>query len=155
MLQSRRRLVAYSAAAYLALLFPVLLLHEGGHALVCAQSGHTPTMSIDLTGGHLECSGTPGWIFSYYTAGGTVGLAGSAAVVVAWLFFPRHSWLLVAGTAHSLNQVAIVMLEGFFTDVYLSGAISAHLTFYYVGAFFGVVFLLTRLPVSVALKKIE
>jgi hypothetical protein len=136
---------------YFALGIPVSLLHETGHVYVCNASGFDYRMWIDVTGGHMVCYGRPSDSFAYNAMGGVFGLAGSAAIVAAWMA-KRHYAILAVGLAYSVDQAAKIILEGLYTATYASGAIDGYITALQVASWLGFMLYFARVkkPATVA-----
>ncbi|HVX03460.1 MAG TPA: hypothetical protein VHA09_09940 [Nitrososphaera sp.] len=124
-----RSVIQWSVILYIALLVPISLLHETGHALVCSAAGFDYSLWIDGTGGHTVCAGVPHNTLVYGSIGGLFGLLGSAAIILFWVVTKRkHPAVLVVGLAYAVDQLAKLVLEGFFTRLYVTGATDAFLT---------------------------
>lgn len=129
MIRLDRSVIQWSVILYIALLIPVSLLHETGHALVCSAAGFGYSLWIDGTGGHTVCAGAPRDSVAYGAMGGLFGLLGSAAIILFWTVTKRkYPAVLVVGLAYAVDQSAKLVLEGFFTRLYVSGATDAFLT---------------------------
>jgi len=85
----------------------------------------------------MVCSGRPQHSFVYNAMGGVFGLAGSGAIITVWLFAKKHYAILTVGLAYSVDQTAKIILEGFYTRIYESGAIDAYITVLQVGSWIG------------------
>jgi hypothetical protein len=132
---------------YIALLIPVSLLHETGHALVCSVSGFDYSLWIDGTGGHTVCAGAPGNSVAYGAMGGAFGLLGSAEIIGLWAAAKRrHPAVLVVGLAYAVDQSAKLILEGFFTPLYASGATDLFLTALQLASWIGLTIYFARVP---------
>ena len=141
----------WSVVLYFALGIPVSLLHETGHVYVCTASGFDYDIWIDVTGGHMVCYGRPSDSFAYNAMGGVFGLAGSAAIVAAWMA-KRHYAILAVGLAYSVDQAAKIILEGLYTTTYASGAIDGYITALQVASWLGFMLYFARVkkPATVA-----
>lgn len=131
-----RRMILFSVALYIALGFPISLLHETGHVYVCASNDYGYRVWVDFTGGHMLCFGPLDDSFVYNAMGGLFGLAGSAALVIGY-FAARHYALLAVGLAYAVDQGAKIVLEGMYSQVYNSGAIDAYITALQVASWLG------------------
>jgi hypothetical protein len=60
--------------------------------------------------------------------GGIFGMLGSATIIGSWIFVRKHPAILVVGLAYAVDQMAKMILEGFFITVYASGAADLLLT---------------------------
>jgi hypothetical protein len=60
--------------------------------------------------------------------GGIFGMIGSLIILAMWSFSKRHSPILVIGLAFLIDQIAKTFLEGFYTRLYLSGALDGYIT---------------------------
>jgi hypothetical protein len=147
-LRLNRGVIRWSVILYIALLVPVSLLHETGHALVCSASGFSYSLWIDGTGGHTVCAGAPGNPVEYGAMGGAFGLLGSAAIVGFWAAAKRtrHPAVLVVGLAYAVDQAAKLVLEGFFTSLYASGATDLFLTALQLVSWIGLTIYFARAP---------
>jgi hypothetical protein len=137
-LRFSRKVILWSVVLYLALGFPISLLHEMGHAAVCTYNGLSYTVWLDATGGHMVCFGAPRNDLTYQAMGGVFGAIGSAGIVAVWFFAAkRHYAILAVGLAYAVDQVAKIILEGFFTRAYISGSIDAYITALQVASWLG------------------
>lgn len=118
----------WSVILYFALSIPVSLIHELGDILVCTSSGSNYEIWIDVSGGHMICSGRPQDIFAYNAMGGVPGVVGSAGIIATWFFAKRHYAILAVGLAYLVDQCAMTIIEGIYTRVYASGAIDGYIT---------------------------
>lgn len=142
-----RRVIQWSVILYIALLIPVSLLHETGHALVCSASGFDYSLWIDGTGGHMVCAGAPSNSVAYGAMGGVFGLLGSAAIIGFWAATKRkHPAVLVVGLAYAVDQSAKLILEGFFTPLYASGATDPFLTILQLASWIGLTIYFAKVP---------
>ena len=148
-----RKVVLWSVFLYLVLGFPISLLHESGHVYVCAASGFDYRIWLDARGGHMACFGNPGDGPAENARGGVFGLAGSAAIVAFWRFVKRHYAILAVGLAYAVDQAAKVILEGFFTKAYLSGAMDLYITALQVASWVGFMLYFARIPEKVAVSR--
>ncbi|HEX6067771.1 MAG TPA: hypothetical protein VFZ05_03125, partial [Nitrososphaera sp.] len=114
-MQLDRRVILLSVALYIGLGIPISLLHETGHVYVCTTSGFDYRVWVDFTGGHMLCFGRLDDNFVYNAMGGLFGLAGSAALIIAY-FAKRHYALLVVGLAYAVDQGAKMLLEGVYSS---------------------------------------
>jgi hypothetical protein len=147
-----RQVILWSVLLYFALGIPISLIHELGHVIVCTSSEFDYAIWIDVTGGHMVCSGRPADGFAYNAMGGILGVVGSIGIMSAWLFAKRHYAILAVGLAYFVDQSAKVILEGMFTPIYASGAIDAYITALQVGSWLGFMFYFARIkePTKVA-----
>ena len=136
-MQLDRRMILFSVALYIGIGFPISLLHETGHVYVCATNGFDYRVWVDFTGGHMLCFGRLEQNFVYNAMGGLFGLAGSAALVIAWFFAKKHYALLAVGLAYAVDQGAKIFLEGTLTSLYNSGAIDVYITALQVASWLG------------------
>lgn len=152
MLKLSRKVIVWSVVLYFALSIPVSLLHELGHVYVCTASGFDYRIWIDFTGGHMLCSGRPHVSFAYNAMGGVFGLAGSAAIITFWLLAKRHHAILAVGLAYLADQAAKIILEGFYTRIYESGAIDGYITALQVSSWIGFMLYFARIkePAKIA-----
>ncbi|AIF83568.1 hypothetical protein NTE_01505 [Candidatus Nitrososphaera evergladensis SR1] len=141
-----RSVIQWSVILYIALVIPVSLLHETGHALVCSASGFDYSLWIDGTGGHMVCAHTPSNSVAYGAMGGLFGLMGSAAIIGFWAAAKRHPAVLVVGLAYAVDQAAKLILEGFFTPLYASGATDLFLTALQLVSWIGLTIYFARTP---------
>jgi hypothetical protein len=155
LLKFSRPVILWSVVLYFALGIPVSLLHETGHVYVCTASGFDYRIWIDVTGGHMVCYGRPSDSFAYNAMGGVFGLAGSAAIVAAWMA-KRHYAILAVGLAYSVDQVAKIILEGLYTATYASGAVDGYITALQVASWLGFMLYFARVkePATVAASDI-
>lgn len=135
-MQLDRRVILFSVALYIGLGFPISLLHETGHVYVCASNGFDYRVWIDFTGGHMLCFGQLDDNFVYNAMGGLFGLAGSAALIIAY-FAKKHYALLAVGLAYAVDQGAKIFLEGVYSSIYNSGAIDLYITILQVASWLG------------------
>lgn len=135
-MQLDRRVVLLSVALYIGLGIPISLLHETGHVSVCTANGYGYRVWVDFTGGHMLCFGRLEDNFVYNAMGGLFGLAGSAALVIAY-FAKRHYALLAVGLAYAVDQGAKILLEGLYSPIYNSGAIDVYITALQVASWLG------------------
>jgi hypothetical protein len=119
-------MILFSVALYIGLGITVSLLHETGHAYVCVSNGFDYRIGVDFTGGHVLCSGRLDDNFVYNAMGGLLGLAGSAALVIAY-FAARHYVLLAVGLAYAVDRGAKIFVEGAYSSAYNSGAIDTYI----------------------------
>lgn len=140
-----RRVVIWAVILYLALGIPVSLVHELGHVYVCTSSGFDYQIWIDITGGHMVCSGRPADSFAYNAMGGIFGVIGSAGIIAAWLFAKKHYAILAVGLAYLVDQSAKIILEGIYTPVYASGAIDGYITALQVASWIGFMLCFARI----------
>ncbi|AIC14372.1 hypothetical protein [Nitrososphaera viennensis] len=143
-----RGVIQWSVMLYIALVVPVSLLHETGHAFVCSASGFGYSLWIDGMGGHTVCAGAPGDSVAYGAMGGVFGLLGSAAIIGFWAVAKRrkHPAVLVVGLAYAVDQAAKLILEGFFTPLYASGATDLFLTALQLASWIGLTIYFARTP---------
>lgn len=128
---------------YIGLGIPLSLLHETGHVYVCATNGYDYRVWVDFTGGHMLCFGMLEDNFVYNAMGGLFGLAGSAALIIAY-FAKKHYALLAVGLAYAVDQGAKMLLEGLYSSTYNSGAIDAYITALQVTSWLGFMFYFAR-----------
>lgn len=156
-LRLNRNLIQRSVLLYIVLLVPFTVLHEMGHILVCVASGFHYSLWIDGTGGHTICSGMPSNSVLYGAMGGIFGLLGSIAVISWWAVTKKtyQSAPLIVGLAYAVDQLAKVILEGFFTSVYTSGAADLSLTVLQLGSWIGLMIYFAKVrQTSAAVKTI-
>lgn len=84
----------------------------------------------------MLCFGRLEEVFVYNAMGGLFGLAGSAALVVAY-FVVRYYAFLAVGLAYAVDQGAKILLEGMYGSLYNSGAIDVYITALQVVSWFG------------------
>lgn len=145
-----RGVIRWSVILYIALLLPVSLLHEAGHAYICSASGYSYSLWLDARGGHIICSGVPADGITYGAMGGVFGMAGSWAMIAIWTA-KRHPAILVVGLAYMVDQAAKMVLEGFFTPLYISGATDLFITALQLASWIGfMLYFAKRKRVSVA-----
>ncbi|MEW6605016.1 MAG: hypothetical protein AB1351_10090 [Thermoproteota archaeon] len=151
-----RQVILWSVILYFALSIPISLIHELGHVLVCTSSGFDYAIWIDVTGGHMVCSGRPADTFAYNAMGGVLGVVGSISIMAVWLFAKRHYAILAVGLAYFVDQSAKVILEGIYTPVYASGEIDAYITALQVASWLGFMIYFARIkePAKVAASDI-
>lgn len=142
-MQVDRRVILLSVALYIGLGIPMSLLHETGHVYVCATNGYDYRVWVDFTGGHMLCFGSVENNFVYNAMGGLFGLAGSAALIIAY-FAKRHYALLAVGLAYAVDQGAKILLEGMYPSIYNSGAIDLYITVLQVASWLGFMFYFAR-----------
>lgn len=140
-----RRVVIWSVILYFALGTPLSLVHELGHVYVCTSGGFDYQIWIDITGGHMVCSGRPADIFAYNAMGGIFGVIGSAGIIAAWFFAKKHYAILAVGLAYLVDQSVKIILEGIYTPVYASGAIDAYITALQVASWIGFMLYFARI----------
>lgn len=142
----------WSVVLYFALSIPVSLLHELGHVYVCTSSGFDYGIWIDVTGGHMVCSGMPQDSLAYNAMGGVFGLAGSAGIAAVWLLAKRQYAILAVGLAYFVDQAAKIILEGLYTRTYASGAIDGYITTLQVASWLGFMIYFARIkePATIA-----
>lgn len=148
-----RLVIQWSVILYIALLMPISLLHEAGHALVCSSEGFGYSLWLDWTGGHTLCSGTPANATEYGIMGGVFGLLGSTAIIASWALVERarrHPVMLVVGLAYFVDQGAKTILEGFLTVLYTSGGTDVLLTILQLTSWIGLTIYFARIPVAIA-----
>ena len=144
-----KRVIQWSVILYIALMVPMSLLHEAGHALVCSSEGFGYRLWLDGAGGHTLCSGIPTDTPAYGAIGGAFGVLGSGAIVALWVF-KRHPAILAVGLAYGIDQAAKLFLEGFFTGAYAYGTLDIPLTALQVVSWIGITLYLARRSVAVA-----
>jgi hypothetical protein len=144
-LKLSRKVVIWSVILYFALGIPISLVHELGHVTVCTSSGFDYRIWIDVTGGHMVCSGRPADSFAYDAMGGVFGVIGSAGIIGAWFFARKHYAILAVGLAYLVDQSAKIVLEGIFTPVYASGAIDGYITALQVASWIGFMIYFARI----------
>jgi hypothetical protein len=146
-----RRVIQWSVILYIALLMPISLLHETGHAVVCSSEGFGYSLWLDWTGGHTLCSGIPASGIEYGVMGGVFGLLGSTVIIALWALVRRarrHPAMLVVGLAYFVDQGVKTILEGFFTVLYTSGATDVLLTILQVASWIGLTIYFARVPLA-------
>lgn len=145
-------MILWSVLLYFALNTPISLVHELGHVVVCTSSGFDYAIWIDVTGGHMVCSGRPSDGFAYNAMGGVLGVVGSIGIMSAWVLGRRHYAILSVGLAYFVDQSAKVILEGIFTPIYASGAIDGYITALQVASWLGFMIYFARIkePAKVA-----
>jgi hypothetical protein len=147
-----RRVIQWSIILYIALLEPLSLLHEAGHALVCSSQGFTYSIWLDWAGGHTLCSSVTANAAQYGVMGGVFGLLGSAAIIASGVLAGNrrnrfyHNILLPVGLAYLVDQAAKAVLEGFFSAVYTSGAIDVFITVLQLASWMGLAFYFAHKP---------
>jgi hypothetical protein len=151
-LKLSRQVIIWSVVLYFALSIPVSLIHELGHVFVCTSSGFDYTIWIDVTGGHMICSGRPEGGFAYNAMGGVFGVIGSAGIIAAWLFAKKHYAILAVGLAYLVDQSAKIVLEGVYTRIYESGAIDGYITALQIVSWIGLMLYFARIkePATIA-----
>jgi hypothetical protein len=109
-------------------------------------------MWVDAIGGHMVCSGKPHNALAYNAMGGIFGAIGSAAILAFWMFAKKHYAVLVVGLAYMVDQIAKIILEGFYTRIYESHAIDGYITILQVVSWvaFMLYFARVREPAKVA-----
>lgn len=141
-----RRVIRWSVILYIALIVPISLLHESGHALVCSASGFGYSMWIDGTGGHTVCDAVPRNSVAYGAMGGIFGLLGSFTMIGLWAATKKkHPALLVVGLAYAVDQTAKLVLEGFFVRLSASGATDVFLTALQLASWIGITLYFARI----------
>lgn len=147
-----RKVVIWSVILYFALGIPVSLIHELGHVAVCTSSGFDYEIWIDVTGGHMICSGRPLDSSAYNAMGGVFGVIGSGGIIAAWLFARKHYAILAVGLAYLVDQSAKIILEGIYTRIYASGAIDGYITALQVASWIGFMLYFARVkkPATIA-----
>lgn len=151
-----RKVIIWTVILYLALSIPLSLLHELGHVSVCTAGGLSYRIWIDATGGHMLCSGRPHDRLAYNAMGGIFGTIGSAAILGFWKFVKRHYALLAVGLAYMTDQISKIILEGFYTRIYESGAIDGYITAIQVVSWLGFMLYFARVrePAKIAASDI-
>lgn len=99
---------------------------------------------LDGRGGHTICDGSPRNALVYNTMGGIFGTIGSITIIAIWTFSKRHPAILVVGLAFLVDQIAKTILEGFYTRVYLSGALDGYITALQITSWIGFMFYFAR-----------
>ena len=140
-----RSVIRWSVILYVALLLPFSLLHESGHALVCSSSGFSYSLWLDGRGGHTLCNGVPQEAITYGAMGGIFGMAGAGAMLGVRAA-KRHPALLVVGLAYMVDQAAKLILEGFFTRLYVSGSMDLFITALQLASWIGFMLYFARRP---------
>lgn len=140
-----RGVIRWSVILYIALLLPVSLLHESGHALVCSASGFGYSLWLDGRGGHILCAGAPSDAVVYGAMGGVFGLVGSGAMIALWMA-RKHAAILVVGLAYAVDQAAKAVLEGLFAPVYISGSMDLYITALQLASWIGFMLYFARRP---------
>jgi len=155
-LKLSRKIIIWSVVLYFVLSIPLSLLHEVGHVSVCAASGFDFRIWVDATGGHMLCSGRPHDRLAYNAMGGIFGATGSAAILGFWVFAKRQYAILVVGLAYMVDQIAKIILEGFYTRIYESGGTDAYITALQVISWLGFMLYFARVkePAKVATSDI-
>lgn len=141
---SYRRILGFSFLLYIALIIPMSLFHELGHALVCTLEGHSYTIWIDFRGTHLLCQGAVQNNAFFNAIGGIYGLIASGSMIVLWLAIHKFVALLVVGLAYSVDQSAKIILEGFAMSSYASGKFDVFLTLLQLSSVIVLAFLVAR-----------
>lgn len=140
-----RRVIRWSVILYIALLLPVSLLHESGHALICSASGYSYSLWLDGRGGHILCSGVPLDSVTYGAMGGVFGIIGALAMMAVWVA-KRHPAILVVALAYMVDQAAKLVLEAFFARLYVSGATDLFVTTLQITSWIGFMMYFARRP---------
>jgi len=153
-LKLSRKIIAWSVVLYFALLIPISLLHELGHAYECASNGLKYQIWVDGRGGHTICYGSPRDGLTYNASGGIFGAFGSVAIIAVWAFAKRHPAILVVGLAFLVDQVAKIILEGFYIRYYLYGALDGYITALQIVSWLGFMIYFARVkdPSAVSTK---
>jgi hypothetical protein len=125
---SYRRILGFSFLLYIALIIPVSLFHELGHAIVCSAEGYSSQTWLDFRGAHLLCFGPTEKSALFNSIGGIFGLIASAVIIGLWLIIHKFIPLLVVGLAYSVDQSAKIILEGFAFSLYASEKIDFQIT---------------------------
>jgi hypothetical protein len=136
-LKLSRQVIVWSVILYFGLSVPISLFHELGHVSICAGSGFDYRIWIDFRGGHMQCSGMPQNTLAYNAMGGIFGAIGSAAILASWMFAKRNYAILVVGLAYMVDQIAKIILEGFYTRLYETNAIDVYITILQVVSWIG------------------
>lgn len=139
------RVVSLSFVMYFALVIPVSSVHEWGHGLACQSiDGNTYQVFLTFRGMATQCldsSGNDSDLqgidkINFYLSGPMMGAVTSIGIMVLGNYlrhkYPVKSFLGIAimsvGIAYIVDQGSKVILEGFFTQVYLSGVFDVYLT---------------------------
>ena len=123
-----RNVIIWSVVLYLILLLPISLFHELGHTSVCAANGIRYKIWLDGRGGHTVCFGNPRNGLAYNTMGGIFGVIASIAILIVWMFAKRFYPILVVGLAYMIDQFVKIILEGYYTPIYISGMLDGYIT---------------------------
>ena len=75
----------------------------------------------------MLCSGSPHDSLAYNAMGGIFGAMGGVAILASWMFAKRHYAVLVVGLAYIVDQIAKIILEGFYTRLYETHAIDGYI----------------------------
>jgi len=104
----------------------------------------------------MLCSGRPHDRLAYNAMGGIFGTIGSAAILGFWKFVKRHYALLAVGLAYMTDQISKIILEGFYTRIYESGAIDGYITAIQVVSWLGFMLYFARVrePAKIAASDI-
>ena len=145
-----RGVIQWSVILYIALLLPISLLHESGHASVCSAEGFGYSLWLDGMGGHTLCAGVPANSIAYGAMGGIFGILGSGAIIAFWALVKRRPAILVVGLAFAADQFAKMILEGFFIRAYASGATDLFLTALQLVSWLGLTFYFAKRPLEKA-----
>ena len=156
LLKFSRQVIIWSVVLYFALSIPISLLHELGHVSVCAASGFDYRIWVDATGGHMLCSGRPQERLAYNAMGGIFGAIVSAAILASWTLAKRHYAVLVVGLAYMVDQIAKIILEGFYTRLYEVHTLDGYITALQIVSWIGFMLYFARVsePAKIAASDI-
>lgn len=79
-------------------------------------------------------------------------MLGSAVIIGFWTFVKRHPAILVVGLAYAVDQMAKMILEGFFVRVYASGAADLFLTVLQLTSWLGLTLYFAKRPMEKLLE---
>jgi hypothetical protein len=134
-----QRVVIHSILAYFAFGIALNFIHEGGHAAFCEGESY---VGVTAAGGYTVCRGPDTFLFSIM--GPVFGVGASVVLaVVSWRYRQKLIGVFVAAVAFVPDQSAKVVLEGFYSDLYLSGTIDGWMTMMQLGSLFALMILFT------------
>ena len=109
MLQGRPVIVGIVIVA--SLFFPLSIIHEFGHIIICVSGGHTYILDLSLIVFNVCCNETPSNFMLYYAFGGGFAMLVSLAPFLAWNWIRQHKGIIIGLLTIATLQGANAIVE--------------------------------------------
>jgi hypothetical protein len=131
----KKRKTAFTAVIVAGLLFyPIGLIHEFGHILVCVSNGFNYTLSLQGFNLQTQCSGISQPIELYFSLGGIFGMIGASLLLISKRIRSNRGILIGVSTVIFDNFLKSIF-ETYAHFAYISNPIFGMLMGLLVGVF--------------------
>lgn len=118
---NKNRLLIISTITILVLFFPIGLIHELGHVLVCVNNGYDYTLTLGDLALITHCSDTPQPIKLYFALGGIFGLAASAILFMVPII-RKNNGIFIGVCVTAFDHFLKIIFETFKHNEYVSNS---------------------------------